>query len=161
MVTTVMCSCGKGCPYRLISLTRGMVAKVSPEDYDSFAGFRWCVDNQGYARRRVYKRVVVRMHRIVTDAQPGQIVDHINRDKLDNRRCNLRFATRAMNVRNCKIHSHNKSGVHGVHWSKQIKRWVVQIRVDGKTRHVGTFTQLEDAASARRRAEATYWGDER
>lgn len=79
---------------------------------------------------------------------PEQNIDHINRDKVDNRLVNLRLCDQTQNQGNYPMRSNNKSGVRGVHWSEHHKKWVAQIRQHGKTRRIGGFHDIADAAKA-------------
>ena len=90
-------------------------------------------------------------HRVVFALHHGylpQQVDHINGIKTDNRIENLRAATNSENSRNVGLRSSNKSGVKGVYWNKQLKKWVASCRHDGKQHLVGAFRNLIDAADA-------------
>lgn len=78
----------------------------------------------------------------------GAMVDHIDGDSLNNRRSNLRVATRSQNAHNSAKRRTNKSGHKGVHWSAGNRRWYVSIRLHGKSRHIGGFHQIEDAVAA-------------
>ena len=128
---------------KLIELTKGKVAKVDDEDFEWLSARSWCVDSGGYA-----KSGKGRMHRVIMDPPKGMCVDHANRDKLDNRRSNLRIVTYGQNVLNAKIRSDNKSGVRGVFWSKQAHKWSAQIGRDGKQHHLGFFTEKCQAVAA-------------
>ncbi|WP_306587603.1 HNH endonuclease signature motif containing protein [Hafnia paralvei] len=118
-------------------------------------------DKAGYVHHRGYSIVKVNgvlrpVHRIIWEMHYGTIpknmeIDHINRIKVDNRIDNLRLATRRQNA--CNI-STNTSGVPGVYWCKQQCKWRARIFVDGKYIHLGLFQNLNDAAAARRKAEA-------
>lgn len=89
-----------------------------------------------------------RLHRLIINAESGQIVDHINRNKLDNRRSNLRITDRCGNARNSKFRSHNTSGFRGVYLCKQTQRWRAEIRVNGRGVKLGRFHSVVDAAIA-------------
>lgn len=84
------------------------------------------------------------------------VIDHINRDGLDNRLCNLRNVTHEDNMHNVKRHKTNKSGVNGVYWHKQCRKWSVQIKINKKTTHVGVFTDFDEACAARKAAEVEH-----
>jgi len=141
---------------RKIPLTRGKSALVDDSDYDQLRPWKWQLVGPGYAgrfdRHDGTSRLVY-MHRLLMDAQPGQHVDHINGDRLDNRRSNLRLVTNTQNQQNKRTPSHNTSGYKGVCWHKRVKKWHVRITVDGKRLHLGytrdreTAAQLYDAAA--------------
>lgn len=79
---------------------------------------------------------------------PSEFIDHINGDKSDNRIANLRAATNSQNLRNMPLTKRNKSGVKGVCWHAKRRRWVAEIRVDTKLKHIGYFSDLNEAARA-------------
>ena len=87
---------------------------------------------------------------------PEHEVDHINRIKDDNRWKNLRHVTAQCNVRNRLVQKNNNSGITGVHWNKQCKRWVCFISIYHKRIHLGYFNTLKEAAKARWKAEVKY-----
>lgn len=150
---------------------QGMEAIVSDEDYDRFVGFRWYLCN-GYPVRRhnekispgVSRKHQISLHREVMGCSidDGIIVDHINRNKLDARRENLRKATPSENSRNNG--GWGKSGVKGVYpartHSRYIKKdgtarkynhygWKVEVRIEGISYRKGSYKKLEDAVRAR------------
>jgi hypothetical protein len=99
-----------------------------------------------------------RMHREIFGACDGQLVDHVDGDGLNNRRSNLRIATRAENNRNAAVRKDNTSGFKGVHWHKGDGRWQAQIRVAGKRIRLGAFDTPEAAHAAYCEAAARYHG---
>lgn len=82
------------------------------------------------------------------NALPGSEIDHVNGNGLDNRRVNLRFASRSENCSNCRPSRNNRSGYKGVHWHKGAKKWRSQIKTNGKRIHLGYFENKNDAARA-------------
>ena len=84
----------------------------------------------------------------------GMEIDHIDHNPSNNRISNLRLVTKSGNRHNRARDSRNKSGINGVHWSPHAKAWCAQIRHGRKTKHLGYFKRLEDAAIARKKAEA-------
>jgi hypothetical protein len=93
-------------------------------------------------------------------ADPGQrVVDHINRDRFDNRVENLRLADHSSNAMNTGVYAHNTTGVRGVSFNKRDQVFYAQIKVDQRAVHLGSFKSLEDASAARRAAELAIWGD--
>jgi hypothetical protein len=76
------------------------------------------------------------------------VLDHINRNKLDNRICNLRQATPSENGANRGVQKNSRSGLKGVHKANQANGWQAQIKINGKVRHLGTFDTPEEASAA-------------
>ena len=105
-------------------------------------------------------QTVIIMHRLIMDLykkQPiGVEVDHINGNKLDNRKCNLRLATRAQNSQNFKsAHKNNRtSGVRGVSWNKLAKKFKAQLKLNGVIMHFGYHDTIEEADEVIKRARA-------
>jgi hypothetical protein len=95
----------------------------------------------------------------MTGAWPQNQVDHINCDKLDNRWSNLREATQAGNNRNRNLRRANTSGRRGVYWHAAAKKWAASIHNNGRTIHLGLFTEIDEAAKARQDAELLYYGE--
>ena len=87
------------------------------------------------------------------DIPSGMQIDHINRNPSDNRISNLRLVTQSANNMNTKLHGNNTSGIRGVSWHKQIKRWIAELRWNGKKYHIGCYVSKDEAAAARKEAE--------
>lgn len=87
---------------------------------------------------------------------PESVVDHINGDKLDNRWVNLKSTSICENNRNKPIRSDNKSGVNGVTFHKETKKWQATIRVNGVTKYLGIHKLKSDAVEARKQADEMY-----
>jgi hypothetical protein len=124
---------------------------VDYENYEWLNQFKWYFHNLGYASngRMGY------MHRLIIDNPEGYETDHINHNKLDNRKCNLRSVTRSENQRNKGIQHNNTSGVSGVRWDKQRDRWKVSFNIDKKIINVGYFKNKISAIKARNQYERT------
>lgn len=137
-----------------IKLTQGFVALVDDEDYERLSGFKWHAARYGrdvyYAireRRPPGKRGSIYMHREIMEAGPGEKVDHkvhpvADEKIIDNRKANLRKATHAENMRNCRRHKAGDSIFKGVQLDKRNPkktRWVA--RISPARRHVflGSF----------------------
>lgn len=93
------------------------------------------------------------MHRLLINAKEDEFVDHINRNKLDNRKSNLRIVTKQENMHNKSNYKSNKSGYNGIKWNKNLNKWQVQITRNKKRQHLGVFDNIQDAIIARRTAE--------
>lgn len=121
--------------------------KIDPQDEYLLKLRTWYVHKtRGYVES-TFNGQTVKLHRCITGAKTGQVVDHINGDKLDNRRCNLRICTQAQNCRNNRNVRKNKTSLYkGV--SKYWNKWKAQIQVDKKKTHIGYYPTQEDAARA-------------
>lgn len=102
-----------------------------------------------------------RAHRIAWVYMHGEIdnrlqIDHINGVRDDNRICNLRVVTAKENGKNQKRPTTNTSGVIGVSWSKHRKKWLAQIKIEGKAINLGGFDRKEDAVRRRMESEKEY-----
>lgn len=88
---------------------------------------------------------------------PTADLDHINRDRSDNRIINLREANRAANCQNQPIRRSNKSGITGVYYHKVSGKWAASISVNKRQIHLGVYGTAQEAAEIRRKAELTYY----
>jgi len=141
-----------GYEYMEIPLATKGWAKVDKEDYKVLAELTWGSSTKGYACRRVYlghnKYVMEHMHRTVIDVPEHMLVDHINGDKSDNRKSNLRLATNSQNQMNRKPNKNSSSKYKGVSWHKRDKRWRASIGCEREKYHLGSFDTEEEAALA-------------
>lgn len=95
------------------------------------------------------------MHRLIIGAKTGEIVDHINGDGLDNRRCNLRVVTHSQNMQNRRgAASHSKTGVRGVYFEARKRRYLAVVQAGGRRIHLSHHRTLEEAAVAAKSARA-------
>lgn len=135
-------------------------ALVDDSDYEWLSKWRWYRTTGGYAQRNGNHNhrghVVVSMHTAIMDTPKGMEVDHINRDKLDNQRSNLRVVGRSENSHNRPKQSNNTSGHRGVFWAGWANMWRVLIKVRGKAIHIGYYKNINDAVVARKRAEVEH-----
>ena len=146
---------------RKIMLTRCMSAILDLEDFGVLSKFRWCVlaakgGRRFYAVRREHNRFVL-MHRVIAKAPNGVDVDHANGNGLDNRRCNLRIASRAENLHNMRPRG-GSSQFKGVCWSKRDEVWRAYIDVNKTRFSLGSFSNEVDAARAYDAAALKYFG---
>ena len=128
------------------------------EDYDLIKDYCWWKSKHGYILTK-NNNLSVRMHRMVLNLENEKIpdVDHINHIKHDNRKINLRIATRSQNIMNQKIRCDNSSGYVGVH--KHCEKWEASITIDSENIYLGVFDNIEDAINARKEAEDKYFGE--
>ena len=146
---------------KTIPLTQGMVAIVDDEDFEYLSKFKWHLKRSSKKARVVYavahepnttrNSTKLRMHRLIL---PGvKEVDHINGDGLDNRRQNLRAATKSQNMMNMKKHRDNVAGYKGV--SRNGIRWVARIGFE----RIGAFRSPIEAARAYDAAASFLFGE--
>lgn len=124
------------------------------EDAKEILQYTWYVSISGYPTTTIESKNVA-MHMFLGLAR----YDHIDRNKLNNRRNNLRPCTERENARNKTIPKTNTSGIIGVSWDKQTKKWIARIGIDYKDKKLGRFQNKEDAIRARLQAEAKYFGE--
>lgn len=159
---------GDGIGIRQIQLTRGFVALVDEQDFERVNQYRWNCMNHGAAQARIGTERV-QMHRFILGLSKDDktVVDHINHNRLDNRRCNLRVGTHADNSAN-RVPVRKTFDVHGGFkgvvdsfrgreprvagkWARQRpprKRWRAVLNAGGKRYDLGGFPTPEDAARA-------------
>ncbi len=140
-----------------IPLTRGMVALVDDEDYEEMQLYRWHAirsRHTWYAATSIRNEVTgkyadVRMHHmVIPQLPPGRTIDHVNGNGLDNQKRNLRSATPTQQARNASVPSNNACGFKGVYFEKRRKVWHARIKVNGRSRFLGSFSSAEEAALA-------------
>lgn len=139
-----------------IKLTEGRFALVDENDYQYLKKWYWRTDGQGYAMRTegtAYKGTLKRiyLHRLIMDFPKKPLeIDHINGNRLDNRRENLRICTKRQNLLN-RLKSKNKktSKYIGVNFRKERKVWRATIKINGKQISIGSFNNERHAAMAR------------
>lgn len=127
--------------------------------------FTWFKDRKGYAHTNNDDRRKMMAHTFIMGRKEGLEVDHINRNRCDNRRCNLRQVTHLENIRNKDMTLYKKSNpATGVYLDKRksVKRvrYTASIMVNKKTIHLGTFDTFDEALKARKSAEIFYWGEQ-
>lgn len=109
-------------------------------------GHRPILNGYGYVKIHGKKYLA---HRIIWfwyyDSMPNGEIDHIDRDRINNRIENLRVVSRTENLHNCKLSSNNTSGFPGVTWDKQRNKYRAQIRADNKLIRLGQFAAAEEA----------------
>lgn len=153
---------GEYCEIKLIykgkNRTEEGILKVDNDIAYDLIGLNVCLINVGYAYI-TNKNIRTSVHRYIIKANEGDVVDHIDGDRLNNLRSNLRVCSCSENSSNRKVQRNNKSGRAGVMWYKYIQnpKWVAFISLNGKRKHLGYFDDFEEAVKAREEAERKYF----
>ena len=137
------------------------VTIVDNYEFEWLSQFKWLYKTGGYIRRLEWngRQISFYMHREIMNAPVGMVVDHIDRNPLNNQRSNLRICTIPENLRNYKIAKNNTSGYMGVSIRKTTHRWEASIMVNRLSIHLGYFRTAKDAAIARDEAAKKYFGE--
>lgn len=130
--------------------------QISLCDIEKVKKFKWTIDKDGYAITN-NKGKRLSLHRYLLEPKPNIDVDHIDHNRLNNRRENIRLCTRQQNIFNISNRCDNSSGCKGVSWLKSSNKWRAVITISGETKHLGVYTNLEDAIKARKKAEKKYF----
>lgn len=141
---------------------------VDPGDYEELHKYPWEQATTGFVvasiRHSDGRPLTVIMNRLITGAVSGQKVVHLNGDRLDHRRANLRaFEYRPYKVKINGVNKNNRTGVRGVQYYKDFcptKPWRAQITAEGQNYHLGMFATMEEAVAARHAAELCFFGQE-
>lgn len=133
---------------------KGLFVLIDDKDYEWISKLRWYLNENGYPRttRRINRKY---MHQLILPN--AKTIDHIDGDKLNNQRDNLRICTQTQNCYNQKLHKNNTSGYRGVTWDKRQNQWIAQIMVNRKAIYLGSFTDLRAAILARKWGEKLYF----
>jgi len=149
---------------RLIKVrNKNLEVLVDEEDYEYLNQFKWHLHSGGYVNRNQKYKVKPQktyMHREIMGLPEGKSIDHINGNKLDNRKSNLRIVTKSQNMRNQKKSSNRTSIYKGVSQIlNRSKKWQAKIKFGGKTYRIGEYFTEQEAALAYNQAAIKHFGE--
>ena len=127
------------------------------EDYDKIKDYCWYEKDDGAIVCK--SKDIIYMHRLVMNAPNNLQIDHIYHNRNDNRKSKLRIAHNTQNTVNRGMQSNNTSGIIGVSWNKQLKKWHAYISIYNKRINLGYFDNIDNAIIARKQAEDKYFGE--
>lgn len=145
-----------------------MFAMVDDEDFEELNQFKWHLSKKGYARRNFWindKRTVQPMHRFINKTPHGLQTDHIDGNKLNNQKSNLRTCTNSQNMMNKSVHKNNRLGIRGVRITRRKRKSSIyesisaRISVNGASIYLGAFKTVKEAALAYNDAAKKYFGE--
>lgn len=150
---------------KLIKLTQNKEAIIDDEDFEIVNKHKWFFSGR-YAMKTFYadkKKKTVLLHRFILGINnllvDGLETDHINRNKLDNRKSNLRQVNSTINMLNRGISKNNTSGYRGVYRQVENKKWVAHIQVKNKSIYLGTTNDKREAAKLYNEAAFNLYGN--
>jgi hypothetical protein len=133
---------------------------IDTEHINAISKYKWCAGGNGYIISRPdYKAKALILHRVLTNAPDGMVVDHINHNRMDNRLSNLRVCTEQQNMCNQRLRVDNTSGYKGVYWDKTVGKWHAQISVNNVIINLGYSVSLQECVRIRASAETKYQGE--
>jgi len=144
--------------YAELPLRNGGVTIVDADLFDWLSEYTWTRYAGGDVGRGENHKII-RIHRVINQTPPGFETDHINGDKLDNRRANLRTATKTQNAMNSSSRVNSTSRFKGVWWHRKYKKWYAGIRVKRKLIHLGSYDYEIQAAEAYNDAALHHFGE--
>lgn len=151
-----------------IPLTQNQYAIIDDEDFAEISKYKWFAhfdpsSGRYYVGRQISvgkkKQQTIKMHRVILQAKPNEIADHINRNPLDNRRANIRIVTASENNMNRKLFKNNSSGYRGVTYLSRRQKYQVCIQFNRNRKYIGIFNTPEEAAIAYNAAAKKYHGE--
>lgn len=123
------------------------------EDYDLIKNYCWHYTKDGYVAAYYTDNNKILLHRLVSDVNDDEIIDHINHIKHDSRKCNLRKGDYSLNQRNRSLCKTNNSGTTGVSYCSDTNTYRAFIGIDGKNKYIGESSNIEEAKLMRLQAE--------
>lgn len=123
-------------------------ALIDKDDYEKIKDYKWCLNGDGYAITRINKKILF-LHHLIKPRHEFLLTEHHDTNPLNNKKDNLRYATKSQNGMNRKS--------KGYYWKKEKNKWQAKININKKQIHLGFFTKKEDAIKARRKGELKHF----
>ena len=130
-------------------IAKTKIDKIDKENLKKVKEHKWHLHSCGYIATIENKQTLF-LHQFILGKRQGFEIDHINHNKTDNRKQNLRHCTRSQNSMNRKV--------KGYFWNNEKEKWTTRIKVNYKTIHLGHFRSKQDAINARKNAELKHFG---
>jgi|JI10StandDraft_1071094.scaffolds.fasta_scaffold114470_3 hypothetical protein len=147
-----------------IPLPSGESITVDPSLLADLQKYKWYLAGKGYAATDIWlgqdcmpRKKTIYMHRLITGSADGMDVDHKNGDRLDNRTCNLRQASRSQNLANQGVRDRNKTGVKGV--TRVGSKFMAQITYHKQHYYLGRFDTIQEASQVYMKRYMSIWGE--
>lgn len=134
---------------KTLNTTDGYQFIIDDEDFEEVSKYKW------YFNRYVLttsSKITKSLHRFIMKPKSNELIDHINRNTLDNRKCNLRICNYSENNRNRK----SKNNVKGIRWLSNRNKWQARITINKKQIFLGYFDKKIDAINAYNNAALLY-----
>ncbi len=131
---------------------------IDLEDINLIYSYTWSLSGDKRPESRSTGELIS-LSRLLLPKKENLVVDHIDRNPLNNRRSNLRYITHSKNIFNRNLLKNNKSGYPGISWSKLHNKWTCKIEFQKKVMHLGLFEDKEEAIKVRQAAEIKHFGE--
>lgn len=139
-----------------------LLVTVDDEDLEKVIPYIWCFNRQNhtiYIQANIGNNKTIEIHQLILEYKEGFVIDHKNHNRLDNRKENLRYATKSQDLANRRLQLNNKSGYKGVSWIERDKRWQATIQINGISKYIGFYKTKEEAALAYNKRATSLFGE--